>query len=105
MADSTTSNCAKAWGHCMRDPRCQDTQCPEHPTARCSTCKGGHCYTPQACQQPMAEIPVRIERRLFAQPPGWLPNTNEGWSRFIRALLGFGGFVFFTGSWLRRFFP
>jgi hypothetical protein len=26
-----TSNCSKRWGHCMKDPRCADTACPEHP--------------------------------------------------------------------------
>lgn len=59
------SHCESRWGMCMRDPRCPDKHCPGHPTNTCSTCAGGVCRTPQACMQPLQELPVRIERNLF----------------------------------------
>jgi hypothetical protein len=101
MADATSS-CAKAWGQCLRDARCADTACEGHPTIGCSACRGGPCPTPQACHLPILQLqPIRrhasARRRL-------IPANREAWGRAIGALLGFGGFVLFAGSWLRQFF-
>lgn len=96
------SSCERAWGQCLRDPRCKDTACPGHPTATCSTCKGGPCPTPLACQVPLAEVPRRIERPLFLRRQ-LLPVTPEGWGRFIQGGIGGAGLAYLAVHAARHF--
>lgn len=53
---------------------CQDEGCPGRRIAAelkkpCSVCIAGVCRTPQACLQPLPELPPRIERHLFTSRP------------------------------------
>jgi hypothetical protein len=71
-----THPCEANPGVCMHQPDCPDLDCPSRRAAiavanntPCSTCIAGVCRTPQACQRPMQELPVRIERRLFTSRP------------------------------------
>lgn len=100
-----TSSCSKAWGVCLHDPRCEDRDCPGHPTVACSTCSGGPCPSPEACLVPLAELQP-IKRRLFAQPRRFLPASREAWGRVIGAALGAGGLLLFLQAAVRHlFFP
>jgi hypothetical protein len=97
MADPCLVSNSRQGRDCVRSLNATRIAWGRPPVAApCSTC-GEVCAVPQACEQPMAEIPHRIERRLFAKVSGFLPTTDEGWGRFIGGALGLAGAIFIGG--------
>lgn len=96
-----TSSCARSWGMCLGDPRCADRLCPAHPVNDCNTCRGDGCYTPIACQVPMAELPMGIQRNLFTSVGRFFPSTPEARGRWIGGSLGLAGCLYLSWHVLR----
>lgn len=66
----------------------------------CSLC-GAECAVPQACEQPMPELPSRIQRNLFTSVGRFFPSTPDARGRWIGGSLGLAGCLYLTWHVLR----
>lgn len=100
-------NASNLLGLCCFQADCARANCPGREIAQQAastqcTCslQLATCETPQACQQPLADLRP-IDRRLFTRRRRFdiqLPTTREQWGRCIGAVLGIAGTAFIIGA-------